>query len=86
MWTALRNLFTNRVLYALVAYFGIVCLLVITKPKFLFNKEGDLKPFGFSPHQSPVSFGFISVVMPIVLFYTFLMIDMAGQKRPFPIA
>ena len=39
-------IFNNRVKYALVIYLAFVIILVLSKPKFFFKKDGNFKEFG----------------------------------------
>jgi len=39
------------------------------KPEFLFDPEGDLKPFGVHESETIYSLGVISCVLAVLLFY-----------------
>ena len=49
-------IFNNRVKYALVIYLAIVIILVLSKPKFFFKKDGNFKEFGTGPGKTPIPF------------------------------
>jgi len=49
----------------------VVCMYIIYmyKPEFLFDPEGDLKPFGVHESETIYSLGVISCVLAVLLFY-----------------
>lgn len=62
-------IFNNRVKYALVVYLAFVIILVLSKPKFFFNKDGSFKEFGTGKGKTPVPFWLVLLVAVIISYY-----------------
>lgn len=71
----MNHLLTNRVLYAILAFLSFSCVLLVVKPSFIFHENGDLKQFGFGKNETLLSFGILSVVIPVISFYVFSSYD-----------
>lgn len=59
----------NRVKFTLVIYLVVVILLVLTKPKIFFKKNGSFKPFGTGPNKTPIPFWLVLLVAVIISYY-----------------
>lgn len=73
-------------MYAMLFYILLVLLIVIAKPSVIFDSDGKIKPFGIdidgNGNKTMFSFGVFVVVLAVVSFYIFAMIDMVfGYKR-----
>jgi hypothetical protein len=62
-------IFNNRVKYALVIYLAFVILLVLSKPKFFFQKDGNFKAFGTGAGKTPIPFWLVLLVAVIISYY-----------------
>jgi hypothetical protein len=62
-------IFNNRIKYALAVYLVIVIVLVLTRPKIFFNKDGSFKPFGTGPGKTPIPFWLVLLVSVIFAYY-----------------
>lgn len=65
----------SRIFYAIFLYTLIMTLLFIKKPVLLFHPNGEIKPFGIHQNESIYSIGVMSVVLAIICFYVFCIID-----------
>lgn len=65
----------TRLLYAIAFFVLLVALLYSTKPSIVFNKDGSLKPYGIGDSKTMFSFGVLTVVLAILSFYFFCVID-----------
>lgn len=68
----------KRIIYSVLFYVLLMILVVLSKPSFIFkeNNGAELKPFGIGADKTMFSFGVFAVVMAIVSFYLFAVIDM----------
>ena len=62
-------IFNNRIKYALAIYLVIVIVLVLTKPKIFFKKDGTFRPFGTGPDKTPIPFWLVLLVSVIIAYY-----------------
>ena len=62
-------IFNNRVKYALVVYLAIVIILVLSKPKFFFKKNGSFKEFGTGVDKTPIPFWLVLLAAAIISYY-----------------
>jgi hypothetical protein len=70
-------LFNSRVSYSIIVFIMSMILLFITRPKLAFENDGSLKSFGiFQKKDTVYSVGVISVLLSLMIFYFFCMIDL----------
>lgn len=70
-------MFTSRTMYSVIVFIMSMILIFITKPKLAFDKNGNLKKFGINDKSSTVySVGVLSVVLAVLIFYLFCIIDL----------
>jgi len=50
-------------------------LIIMWKPQMLFDKDGDIRPYGVDKGNTVFSFGVVSIVLAIACFYIFALID-----------
>jgi hypothetical protein len=62
-------IFNNRVKYSILVYLVIVILLVVTKPKFFFKKNGEFKAFGTGADKTVIPFWLVILVSAIFSYY-----------------
>lgn len=75
----------GRIIYSLLFYLMAVALIVVAKPELMFAENGGIKSFGvgLDKDRSPktvFSFGVLVVVLAIVSFYIFAVIDIVFKK------
>lgn len=79
------QLLNHRTVYSSLFYILIIVLVIIAKPAFAFDENGEIKSFGVGDQtRSIVSLGVVSTVFAIVSFYIFTIIDIVfGEKIPY---
>ena len=68
--------FNPRLLYAIVFFVLLIALIFTAKPTLIFNPDGSLKPYGIGEEKTMFSFGVFTVVLAILSFYFFCVIDL----------
>ena len=68
--------FNTRLLYAIVFFILLIALVFTSKPSLVFNKDGSIKPYGIGEDKTMFSFGVFTVVLAILSFYFFCVIDL----------
>lgn len=71
----------NRVQYSILAYVLLVSLIVVSKPPILFDKNGEVKPFGIGENKTIFSLGVLVVSLSILVFYIFAVIDIVFANK-----
>jgi len=71
-------LIKSRVTYSVVVFIMSMILLFVTKPKLVFDSKGDIKNFGAnsSDKETIYSLGVFTVIIAILVFYIFCVIDL----------
>ena len=59
----------NRVKYAIGVYLVLVIILVLSKPKFFFKKNGQFKEFGTGNEKTVIPFWLILLIFAIISYY-----------------
>lgn len=67
--------FNTRLVYAVVFFVLLVLLVYTSKPALTFDTTGKLRPFGSGGDKTMFSFGVFTVVLAILSFYFFCIID-----------
>lgn len=70
---------SSRVVYSVLFYILLIVLIILAKPSIMF-KNKELKPFGVGEDKTMFSLGVASVVLAIVSFYVFCIIDLVFSK------
>ena len=65
----------SRIFYSIFLYTLLITLIFIKKPLLLFHPNGEMKQFGLKTNESIYTIGVLSVVLAIVSFYIFCIID-----------
>jgi hypothetical protein len=68
----------SRVVYSILFYLLAILLLIVSKPSIIFKDNGDIRPFGVGGDEDKTlfSFGVFAMILAIVSFYIFSVIDM----------
>ncbi len=74
------NCINSRIVYSIVFYVLLMILIVLSKPGVIFERNGSLKTFGVGYDKTMFSFGVFSVVLAILSFYVFCIIDLVFAK------
>ena len=67
---------SSRIFYAIFLYILIMTLIFLKKPSMLFEKNGEIKNFDLKKNETMYSVGVLTIVLAIVCFYLFCVIDM----------
>ena len=70
---------SSRIFYAIFLYILILTLIFLKKPKMFFEDDGEIKQFGLKKEQTIYSVGVFSIVLAIICFYIFCVIDMVFE-------
>ncbi len=65
----------SRIVYSLLFYILIIILVVVSKPSFMFKKDGTPIEYGVGEGRTVLSFGVFIVVAAIASFYIFSILD-----------
>lgn len=65
----------TRLIYATAFFVLLISLIATVKPSLFFERDGKIKPFGIGDDKTMFSFGVITVVLAILSFYFFCVID-----------
>jgi hypothetical protein len=65
----------TRLLYSTVFFVLLIMLIYTSKPHVIFDTNGDVRPFGIGDDKTMFSFGVFTVVIAILSFYFFCVID-----------
>ncbi len=74
------KLLNHRVLYSILFYVLIICLVVVAKPPYVFDTDGSIKSFGLGEKNTIFSLGVFVVTLAIISFYLFAVIDVVFGK------
>mgnify|MGYP003452596851 CR=1 FL=1 len=70
----------TRVLYSVLFYILLIVLIIIAKPSVMFELDGNIKTFGIGEDKTMFSLGVFTVVLAILSFYVFCLIDLVFGK------
>ena len=70
----------SRVIYSLLFFVLLMILIAVSKPSIVFNPDGSLKEFGIGDDKTMFSLGVFTVVVAIISFYTFCIIDLVFKN------
>jgi len=66
----------SRILYSIIFFTLLMLLVVVIRPKIMFDNNLQMKSFGINKNETIYSFGLFTVVSAILSFYLFCLIDM----------
>lgn len=70
--------YSSRVVYSSLFFLLTAALLVVARPRFMFDDEGNPKPFGVGPGRTLFSLGTALLVLAILSFYVFSLVEMVS--------
>ena len=70
----------SRIVYAILFYVLLIVLIIIAKPSMMFEPDGNIKAFGVGDDKTMFSVGVFSVVLAVVSYYIFCLVDMVFAK------
>jgi|AntRauMFilla1563_2_1112583.scaffolds.fasta_scaffold32037_2 hypothetical protein len=71
--------FHKRLILSCLFFILFMLLIAIIKPSFIISKDDSIKKFGFEYNETIYSLGVIVVVLAVILFYIFSMIDLISN-------
>lgn len=74
------NCINSRVVYSIVFYILFMYLLILMRPSVIFERDGSLKEFGVGYDKTMFSLGVFSVVLAVLSFYIFCIIDLVFSR------
>lgn len=74
------NYISTRIIYSILFYVLLIILIILAKPSVMFENDGSLKPFGIGDDKTMFSLGVFTVVLAVLSFYVFCMIDLIFAK------
>jgi len=67
----------SRVSYSIIVFILCMIILFIVKPKLAFDQDGNIRKFGVQSKTDTIySIGVVSIVLSIIIFYMFCLIDL----------
>jgi hypothetical protein len=72
---------SSRVIYSVLFYVLLIILIILAKPSIMFNSNGDIKLFGVGEEKTMFSLGVASIVLALVSFYIFCLIDLIFAQK-----
>lgn len=74
------NCISSRIVYSILFYVLTMILIIISKPRLIFEIDGSIKQFGVGYDKTMFSLGVFSVVLAILSFYIFCIIDLVFSR------
>lgn len=71
---------SSRVIYSVLFYLLLMILIYVSKPSILFDEKGNIRFFGIGDDKTMFSLGVLTVVIAVVSFYIFCIIDLVFYK------
>ena len=72
----MATIINTRIVYSILFYILLMVLIILAKPSVMFDNDGNIKIFGTGDDKTLFSFGVFSVIVAIISFYIFSMIDL----------
>lgn len=73
-------LINSRIVYAVLFYVLLIMLIILAKPSMMFEADGSIKQFGVGEDKTMFSVGVFSVILAVVSYYIFCLVDMIFAK------
>ena len=78
----MHRLFNHRTIYASLFYMLSIILVMLVKPAFMFDENGNVKQFGVgTANKTIISLGVINGVAALLSFYIFTIIDVVFTPK-----
>lgn len=65
----------KRIFLSSIAFCLVMLIINLSKPSFIFNRNGDIKPFGCGKNKTIYSLGVVTILVSILCLYIFTLID-----------
>lgn len=73
---------SQRLSYTIIFFILVIVLIIVSKPRFLFDEKGDLISFGTGENNTTIMpLGIVVVLLAFASFYMFAIIDIIFEKK-----
>lgn len=69
-------MYPARVVYSVLFFVLLMTLVIVARPRMLFEPDGAVRLFGVGPRRTVFPLGVVSAVVAVLSMYTFSLIDM----------
>ena len=73
---------SQRIVYSALFYTLSMILVILTKPREIFESDGSPRSFGIGDEKTLFSLGVLTVVIAVISFYVFTLIDCIFSGTP----
>jgi hypothetical protein len=73
---SLFPMYPPRVVYSVLFYILLMTLVIVSKPRMLFDPNGSVRVFGVGKKHTVFPLGVVAVVAAVLSMYTFSLIDL----------
>ena len=77
----MSGLVNTRIIYSILFYILLIILIIIAKPSLMFDEDGHLKTFGIGEEKTMFSLGVLTVILALLSFYIFCLIDLVFANK-----
>jgi len=75
------NYINTRIIYSILFYILLIILIILAKPSLMFDDNGLIKQFGIGENKTMFSLGVFTVVLSVISFYIFCIIDIIFANK-----
>jgi hypothetical protein len=68
-------LVNRRIMYSAMFFTLAMLIVLISRPIPVFDEHGAPQRFGLGPHKTPFALGVVTVLIAVISFYVFMLID-----------
>lgn len=76
----MKHLISSRVFYSILFYLLVLCVIVQIRPKQFFYDKKEVIQFGVGKNKTIFPLGLVVVLLSIISFYIFTIIDVFMRK------
>lgn len=71
----------SRVIYSILFYILVIMLILIAKPRLVFDDQGELRHFGVGTNHTILPLGVCVVILALLSYYIFGIIDLIFMQK-----
>lgn len=71
----------NRIIYSILFYILVIVLIIVSKPNIVFDENQHIRQFGFGDNKTLFSLGVFTVVLALLSYYIFALIDVLFENK-----
>lgn len=76
----LLYMLSSALIYTIIVFTVVMAVVYHTKPKFIFDDEGNIKQFGKGDNKSFVPFSVLGIVTAVVIYFACCLLT-KGEKK-----